>query len=286
MNQKKGFTLIELLAVIVILAVIALIATPIIMNVIEDAKKGAAKDSAFGYIKTIELLISKNLINSDLKLDNSYIIDDNGNLSYYNMSINKEETIFLDYKGTIPEGTIQINDNQLLSADLTFDHYSFQYFNQKLTEKEKGNLFPSGKWQVNAFTTWNGQSSLIMEDGKVVLNYTGKNNADNTSAYILTDALKTSDTVYIDLLFKYGIRVKPNTTYQYKANVNGHDRYILYAFEIDNNFKKLKDHYIRDANVLEFTTGPTTEYLTLRVDMNGCTTDSTATFSGFQLIEK
>ncbi len=37
--KQKGFTLIELLAVIVILAVIALIATPLIMGVITDAKK-------------------------------------------------------------------------------------------------------------------------------------------------------------------------------------------------------------------------------------------------------
>ena len=41
MNKKSGFTLIELLAVIVILAVIALIATPLIMGVIDDARKGS-----------------------------------------------------------------------------------------------------------------------------------------------------------------------------------------------------------------------------------------------------
>ena len=33
--MKKGFTLIELLAVIVILAIIALIATPIVLEIIE-----------------------------------------------------------------------------------------------------------------------------------------------------------------------------------------------------------------------------------------------------------
>ena len=38
---NKGFTLIELLAVIIILAIIALIATPIIFNVIDDAKRYA-----------------------------------------------------------------------------------------------------------------------------------------------------------------------------------------------------------------------------------------------------
>ena len=40
---KKGFTLIELLAVIIILAIIALIATPIILNVVEDARISAGR---------------------------------------------------------------------------------------------------------------------------------------------------------------------------------------------------------------------------------------------------
>ena len=43
---KKGFTLIELLAVIIILAIVALIATPIILNVIEDARVSAGKSEA------------------------------------------------------------------------------------------------------------------------------------------------------------------------------------------------------------------------------------------------
>ena len=45
-NKKSGFTLIELLAVIIILAIVALIATPIILNVIEDAKISAGRSEA------------------------------------------------------------------------------------------------------------------------------------------------------------------------------------------------------------------------------------------------
>ena len=43
---KKGFTLIELLAVIIILAIVALIATPIILNVISDARISAGRSEA------------------------------------------------------------------------------------------------------------------------------------------------------------------------------------------------------------------------------------------------
>lgn len=53
--DKKGFTLIELLAIIVILAIIAVITVPIILNIIDEAKKGAEKNSVIGYGKAVEL---------------------------------------------------------------------------------------------------------------------------------------------------------------------------------------------------------------------------------------
>ena len=53
--NKKGFTLIELLAIIVILAIIAVITVPIILNIIDNARTGAARNSALGYADTIKL---------------------------------------------------------------------------------------------------------------------------------------------------------------------------------------------------------------------------------------
>ena len=53
--KKKGFTLIELLAVIIILAVIALIATPIVLNVVKQSRIGAAKASANGVVDAARL---------------------------------------------------------------------------------------------------------------------------------------------------------------------------------------------------------------------------------------
>ena len=56
--MKKGFTLIELLAVIIILAVIALIATPIVLNVVDSAKESARKSSVAGFADAMKLGVS------------------------------------------------------------------------------------------------------------------------------------------------------------------------------------------------------------------------------------
>ena len=54
MNRNKGFTLIELLAVIVILAIIALIATPIVLGIINDSKESSRKISASYIVNAVE----------------------------------------------------------------------------------------------------------------------------------------------------------------------------------------------------------------------------------------
>ena len=55
--NKKGFTLIELLAVIVILAIIALIVTPIVSNIIASARNSANARSVEGHVDNIEYAI-------------------------------------------------------------------------------------------------------------------------------------------------------------------------------------------------------------------------------------
>jgi len=64
MKSNKGFTLVELLAVIVILAIVALVATPVILNIIESSTNKAKDSSARLVIKSVELAyttyISKN----------------------------------------------------------------------------------------------------------------------------------------------------------------------------------------------------------------------------------
>ena len=67
MRSNKGFTLIELLAVIVILAIISLIATPMVLNTIDDARKGAAQSSAYTYINEVEKQIALDMMNTQGK---------------------------------------------------------------------------------------------------------------------------------------------------------------------------------------------------------------------------
>ena len=86
--NRKGFTLIELLAVIVILAIIALIVTPIVSNIIESARSSANARSVEGHIKNVELAIIRNAfsnektdlevydVNNDV-LPNNLVIPDN-----------------------------------------------------------------------------------------------------------------------------------------------------------------------------------------------------------------
>lgn len=57
--MKKGFTLIELLAVIVILAIIALIATPIILGIINDARTEAKERSAELVVTGVEYAVTQ-----------------------------------------------------------------------------------------------------------------------------------------------------------------------------------------------------------------------------------
>ena len=110
-EKNKGFTLVELLAVIVILALIALIATPIILNVINDAKKQAAKDSAYGYMDAVEkYIVSSELEGKSIK-DGTYRVEDLNNMG-------------VSVKGSIPDnGNIEIKNKEVKRYDIGIDGY-------------------------------------------------------------------------------------------------------------------------------------------------------------------
>ena len=63
-KKIKGFTLIELIAVLVIMAIIALIVTPLVMNIIRKARISADKRSVDAYGRSIELAIAGYLLDT------------------------------------------------------------------------------------------------------------------------------------------------------------------------------------------------------------------------------
>ena len=107
MKNKKGFTLIELLAVIIILAVMALIATPIVLNVVDNARKSANKDSAYGLLDSAKLYYMESLLDESKSLS--------GNL------IDK-----INVSGSKPDsGTVYINSTGEIAIAVVYDKVCF-----------------------------------------------------------------------------------------------------------------------------------------------------------------
>ena len=116
--MKKGFTLIELLAVIVILAIIALIATPIILGIINDARKESNARSAELYLSGVELAIARKNLTEEFNPETCTITESVVTCD------GKELSVEVD--GKVPtSGTIVFKDNKVISGTvLTFDGFT------------------------------------------------------------------------------------------------------------------------------------------------------------------
>ena len=137
--KRKGFTLIELLAVIVVLAIIALIATPIVMNTIKSAKKGAAERSADSYISAVETTVATAKLDGKDIPDGTYQIDGEGNLTGTGLP---DGRLTIDMKGNKPKsGTITIKNGQVANdSEMTIGDYDVKYNedNKKYEATDKG----------------------------------------------------------------------------------------------------------------------------------------------------
>ncbi len=90
------------------MAIIALIATPIVMNTIKNAKKGAAERTADNYIKQVETTIAEKRLENDPLADGPYTIDSNGNLTGAGLPDGKLEINMSGNKPT--SGTVTIKN--------------------------------------------------------------------------------------------------------------------------------------------------------------------------------
>ena len=140
MKKRNAFTLIELLAVIVVLAIIALIATPIVMNTIKNSKKGAAERGAENYIKQVETAIATSKLDNKEVADGTYTIDQDGNITVPSLPNGK---LTIEMNGTKPtSGKIKITNGSVdqSSSNMTIGDYDVTYNPAKKTYEatEKG----------------------------------------------------------------------------------------------------------------------------------------------------
>ena len=156
MKNKKGFTLIELLAVIVVLAIIALIATPIVMNTIKNAKKGAAERTADNYIKQVETALAESRIDGTKIANGTYNIQPDGNLCPASgCGENDKDKITIDMSGNKPtSGKVTIKNGGVSQdgTSMTVGDYNVKYKDDKLTASElyKGVLCKANTTKVTA----------------------------------------------------------------------------------------------------------------------------------------
>ena len=114
--KNKGFTLVELLATITILAIIATITVPIVINVFQSAEEDAFEDDAMSLSKAADNYYTAATIDSVAKLPLLVTFNDGKETNKYLNNANKTcETSterLLEYTGQNPDsGNIFIDKN-------------------------------------------------------------------------------------------------------------------------------------------------------------------------------
>lgn len=117
-KSSKGFTLIELLAVIVILAVIALIATPIVVELIKNSRIAAAENATHGIVAAAEVYYGEEVLaNQGVYYNNT--------TTKFDFSIDEDakEPDENEWMLLTPKDRIKYDGTQAHGGQLTIDRY-------------------------------------------------------------------------------------------------------------------------------------------------------------------
>ncbi len=148
--KEKGFTLIELLAVIVILAVIALIATPLVLKYIEKSRKESKVDSVYSFVRNLETEIA----NYSIKNKGTKYNGQPNDKGYFEISNFENPKIDIKVKGDNPD-TIKVclsSLGQVEKAMFEYGKYYVSYDGKKGSISDKDtydNFSCSGKGSGN-----------------------------------------------------------------------------------------------------------------------------------------
>ena len=119
--KKNAFTLIELLAVIVILAIIALIATPIILGIINDSKEKSNERSIEMYASAVKTSVAHHQLLNNESITGKYTTSD-GKI------LNGDVILIVEYNGDVicdtivifKDGNIYLNNCRVNGEDVEY----------------------------------------------------------------------------------------------------------------------------------------------------------------------
>ena len=228
--NKKGFTLIELLAVIVILAIIALIATPIVLNIIKDSRESAGLRSAEMYLDAVEQSISVEKMKNTSFNPSSCNITKEGNL----YCDDYEDKIDVEVKGEKPiNGSITFESGKIKEVRL-------EYKNNKVIRKdEKGILVYEGNTAKITYESL-GNYEHKLSDGTIESHDTESGKCSKCGENVLAPGVYETDGTFIswdtlidngDLVVTDGVLVSGKTCFC------GSNHYFYYSgtLVIDNS---------------------------------------------------
>ena len=168
--RKKGFTLIELLAVIVILAIISLIATPIVLNTINSSRDKTLETSIRNYIRAVENNLLVRDMGDKMVASGTYQIMSNGNICLSGTVTACTNIFQVDVDNTYPtSGSITIQNNKVVGlSNVTLNGVTISMSNNKdivISESSKPCELISGDLETyGSVVTCGTESFNVMPD--------------------------------------------------------------------------------------------------------------------------
>ena len=148
LRKRNAFTLIELIATLVIMAIIALIVTPLVMNIIRSARTSADKRSIDAYGRSIELAIA------------GYLLD----TGKFPTEVSQ---LTIEYSGNeVVCSTTNLNsDSSVYLDDCTVDGRSVEYHYGENKSSTPEPVTPSyTAYSVGDHVSYNGVTYYVIED--------------------------------------------------------------------------------------------------------------------------